>query len=100
MQVLAFVGLLVLYYISRPLDKKRWILLGAMTLGMVIAISFFGSFFELTALDFQSALVIVVFLMLAPSVIYVFEKGFEWLWKVMDAHVIRKFFRRRKEKLA
>ena len=74
--LMAFVGLLVLYYISRPLDKKRWALLGAMTAGMLIAISFFGSFFELTALDFQSALVIAVFLMLAPSVIWFFEKLF------------------------
>ena len=61
---------------------------------------FFGSFFELSALDFQSWLVIVVFLMLAPSVIYVFEKAFEWLWRIMDDHVIRKFFQRRKEKTA
>lgn len=74
--LMAFVGLLVLYYISRPLDWKRRVLIGAMTLGMLIAIIFFGSFFELTALDFQSALVIVVFLMLAPSVIWFFEMLF------------------------
>ena len=75
--LMGFVGLLVLYYVSRPLDWKRWTLLGTMTAAMLIAVLGFGSFFGLTALDFQSALVIVVFLMLAPSVIYVFEQGFE-----------------------
>jgi len=74
--LMAFVGLLVLYYISRPMDWKRRTLLGAMTGAMLIAIIFFGSFFDLTALDFQSALVITVFLMLAPSVIWFFEKAF------------------------
>ena len=90
--LMAFVGLLVLYYISRPLDWKRRTLLGTMTAGMLIAIVFFGAFFELTALDFQSALVIVVFLLLAPSVIWFFEmlftKGSEALgiWSDRRAH--------------
>ena len=74
--LMAFVGILVLYYISRPLDWKRRTLIGAMTAGLLVAILFFGSFFELTALDFQSALVIVVFLLLAPSVIWFFEMLF------------------------
>ena len=98
--LMGFVGLLVLYYISKPLDWKRWTLLGTMAGAFVIVVLFFGSFFELSALDFQAWLVIVVFLLLAPSVIYVLERGFEWLWKVMDAHVLRKIFRRRKEKTA
>ena len=34
--------------------------------------------FELTPLDFQAGLVILVFLMLTPSVIFVFERAFEW----------------------
>ena len=75
--LMGFVGLLVLYYISKPLDWKRWTLLGAMTAGMLAAVLWFGSFFQLSALDFQSALVITVFLLLAPSVIWFFEKLFE-----------------------
>ncbi len=94
--LMGFVGLLVLYYISKPLDWKRWTLLGTMTVMMFFSVIVFGSFFELTALDFQSWLVIVVFLMLAPSVIYVFEKGFEKAWKLMDDKVVRKVIRRRK----
>ncbi len=92
--VMGFVGLLVLYYISKPLDWKRWTLLGAMTVGMVVAVIFFGGFFGLTPLDFQTWLVIVVFLLLAPSVIYVFEKAFEKVWAVLDSKV-RKRSRRR-----
>ena len=85
--VMGFVGLLVLYYVSRPLDWKRWTLLGAMSLSMVLSVTLFGSFFGLTALDFQSWLVIVMFLLLAPSVIYVFEKTFEKIWQLLDAKV-------------
>ena len=75
--IMGEVGLLVLYYISRPMDWKRWLLLGSMAAAFVVAVLGFGSFFELTPLDFQSGLVIVVFLMLTPSVIWVFERLFE-----------------------
>ena len=44
-----------------------------------VAVLWFGELFELTALDFQAGLVIVVFLMLTPSVIFVFEKGLDML---------------------
>lgn len=93
--LMGFVGLLVLYYISKPLDVKRWVLLGTMTVAMIVAVLAFGSFFELTALDFQSWLVIVVFLMLAPSVIYVFERMFEKVWTVLDEKLQEKARRRR-----
>lgn len=75
--IMGEVGLLVLYYISRPLDWKRWTLLGTMSAAFVIAVLGFGAMFEITPLDFQSGLVIVVFLMLTPSVIFVFERGLE-----------------------
>ena len=41
----------------------------------VLAVTQFSAVFDLTALDFQSGLVIVVFLLLTPSVIYVLERG-------------------------
>ncbi len=72
------VGLLVLYYVSKPLDWKRWVLLGSMAAAFAVMVLGFGSTFGLTPLDFQSALVITVFLLLVPSVIYVFEKLFQW----------------------
>ncbi len=73
---MGFVGILVLYHISKPLDKKRWALLGSMTVAMAIAVLGFGPFFGLTRLDFQSGLVITVFLLLVPSVVFAFEKLF------------------------
>lgn len=75
--IMGEVGLLVLYYISKPLDWKRRTLLGAMSAAFVVAVLGFGTMFELTPLDFQAGLVIVVFLMLTPSVIFVFERGLE-----------------------
>ena len=75
--IMGEVGLLVLYYISKPLDWKRWTLLGTMSAAFLVAVLGFGSFFQLTPLDFQSGLVIVVFLVLTPSVIFVFERAFE-----------------------
>ena len=75
--IMGEVGLLVLYYISRPLDWKRRTLLGVMSAAFAAAVLCFGAVFDISPLDFQSGLVIVVFLMLTPSVIFVFERAFE-----------------------
>lgn len=90
--IMGEVGLLVLYYISKPLDWKRWTLLGVMSAAFVVAVLGFGAMFELTPLDFQAGLVIVVFLMLTPSVIFVFERGLEMI-ELLAAVCRRKFNR-------
>lgn len=102
--VMGFVGILVLYYISKPLDRKRWTLLVGMSVAMIFAIFGLGNFFDLTPLDFQSGLVISVFLLLAPSVIWFFERSFkvgsEILQKLVEYRslVKRKKTRKRKNK--
>ena len=98
--IMGEVGLLVLYYISRPLDWKRWTLLGAMTGAFVIAVLGFGGFFQLTPLDFQSGLVIVVFLLLTPSVIYALERAVDVAERliVLCRRLIKESERPRREK--
>jgi cation-transporting ATPase E len=82
--LMGVMGLLVLYYISRPMDWKRWALLGTMAVSFLVAVTQLGGIFQLSALNFQSALVITVFLMLAPSVIWFFQKSFDWGGKVYE----------------
>ena len=71
------IGLLVLYYISKPLDWKRWLLLGTMSVCMLVCMAGFGGSFGLSELHFRELLVMVVLLLLAPSVIATIEKLFE-----------------------
>ena len=75
--VMGTVGLLVLYYISRPLDWKRWTMLGCMSVAFIVAVLGFGEVFHLVPLDLQAGLVITVFLLLVPTVMFVFERAFE-----------------------
>ena len=49
----------------------------AMSAAFAAAVLCFGDLFGISSLDLQSGLVIVVFLMLTPSVIFVFERAFE-----------------------
>ena len=95
--IMGEVGLLVLYYISRPMDWKRWLLLGSMSVAFVVTVLGFGSFFDLTPLDFQSGLVIVVFLMLTPSVIWCFERLFDLGENVLNLWAARLAERRRRK---
>lgn len=71
--VIGIVGLLVIYYVSKPLNWKRKILLGSMSVIMLTAFVRYGEFFQLSALDLKGVLVLGVFLALTPSVMYFFE---------------------------
>ena len=82
--IMCFVGLMVLYYISKPLDIKRWALLGSMTVAAVICISNYNHLFDMAPLNFQSILVTIVFLLLVPTVMDFFERGFEKAGQVLD----------------
>ena len=90
------VGLLVLYYIARPLDGKRLALLIAMSAGMLICVNFMGDFFALSKLGFQDFLIMAVLLMLAPSVIYVIEKLFEYTAAALQLWGLARAGRRRR----
>lgn len=90
------VGLLVLYYIARPLDGKRLALLIAMSAGMLICVNFMGDFFALSKLGFQDFLIMAVLLMLAPSVIYVIEKLFEFCAAALQLWGLARTGRRRR----
>ena len=63
--LMAFNGLIVLFYVCRPFDWKRRILWGAMTVAMVVCVVQFGSFFSLEPLTLQTGLVFCVLLLLA-----------------------------------
>lgn len=75
--IMGFVGLMVLYYVSKPMDWKRWILWGSMAVAMTIPVFLLNDIFELSPVNFQSGLVTVVFLLLVPTVIHFFERLFE-----------------------
>lgn len=77
------VGLLVIYYVAKPLNWKRIVLIGSMSLLLIVSFIRYGDFFQLTSLDLQSVLVLVVFLALTPSVIYFFESTFEKMEKAV-----------------
>lgn len=100
--IMGFVGLIVLYYVSRPLDWKRWLLWFAMTIGMIVALFCLNDIFEITPLKFQSILVTVVFLLLVPTVVGFFERLFVLAGKGMDNFKgkIRAGFKRKESKAA
>lgn len=77
------VGLLVIYYVAKPLNWKRIVLIGSMSLLLIVSFIRYGDFFQLTPLDLKAVLVLVVFLALTPSVIYFFESTFEKMEKAI-----------------
>lgn len=89
--LMAINGILVIYYAARPLDVKRWVLLIAMAVGLLIAMIFYGEVFSLTALSFAAWLVLIVLALLVVPI----QMGFEWLFDWCSEALSRRRERRR-----
>ena len=94
--LMAINGILVIYYAARPLDVKRWVLLIAMAVGLLIAMIFYGEVFSLTALSFAAWLVLIVLALLVVPI----QMGFERLFDLCSAALARRRERRRKRDTA
>ncbi len=72
--LLTTVGFFMLWLVSRPMTRKHWMLIGAMVLVYLLAVSIAPRLFSLHPLGFGGWLLLVVFLLLMPSVLYVFTR--------------------------
>ena len=75
--LMAFNGLIVLFYVCRPFDWKRRVLWGTMTAAMVVCVGWLGSFFSLEPLTLQTGLVFCTLLLLAVPCQRVVLRGME-----------------------
>ncbi|MDE6107854.1 MAG: hypothetical protein K2F83_04170, partial [Oscillospiraceae bacterium] len=82
----AFVGVLVLYQVSKPFDWKRRLLLGTVVCALLFCINYLGWFFSLTALTWHETLIMALFFPLAwfimRGMLGVFNKG-TLLWRAI-----------------
>lgn len=71
--VLAVVGMLVLFQVSRPFDLFRRIIWGAMAVALLGSFLLLGGFFELTITDFRSLWVLAGAVLAAPAVFFLMQ---------------------------
>ena len=80
----AFVGVLVLYQVSKPFDWKRGLLLVTVVCALLFSINYLGWFFSLTALTVHETFILALFFPLAwfimRGMLGVFNKG-QVLWR-------------------
>ncbi len=73
------VGFAMVFRISRPFNWKRAVLLGGLLTLFVGTMLIVPGFLSLAPIDFQGALVLVVFALLIPSVLFAFSRSLTWL---------------------
>ncbi len=76
-------GLTVLYYVARPLDLKRGLLLGTMCGAMLVALLTMGGLFSLSPLSFPGLLVMIVLVMLVVPCNMYLERLFDAVSRVL-----------------
>ena len=70
--LLAAVGLITLYHVSKPFTKLRLIVFAAMSAAMLFCLLLIPGFFEIPAINYQSGLIMVVLLLTAPTLMRFF----------------------------
>ena len=84
----AFIGLLVLFQVCKPFDRKRRVLWGGVAGAMVFCVAFLREFFSLSLLNLQETLVLGVFLALAwpvmRAILTVFERFRRLLLRLVE----------------
>jgi len=79
--ILSAVGLLVLYKVSRPLNWKRGLILGTMSLAVILCYAGLAAVFDFVPLTAGEGLILGVLLVLAyfvfQTILRLFEKGDE-----------------------
>ncbi len=76
--ILAVVGLMVLFQVSKPFDRFRRIIWWAMALGLVVSFTALGPIFELRAATVESKLIMFTLLLMTPTVFFAMQRLFDW----------------------
>lgn len=59
--LVAIVGFMIIYYVARPLKKYHWVMLGLLIVGWGYCMIFVSHFFEITAINRQNFMLMIVF---------------------------------------
>ncbi len=76
--ILAVVGLLVLFQISKPMDTWRKVIWGAMLVLLLVIFLFFRGFFYLYIISKKAILVLTTLLLMTPTVFFAVQRVFDW----------------------
>lgn len=93
--LLSIIGIMVLFNISKPMNKYKWIIWSLCTLGLILAILFFKDFFSITErMSIEGTLLCINFALISEVFLRYLTKIFELiktaLNKAKDIHKILK----------
>ena len=91
--IVSVIGLMVLYHTCKPLNWKRWTLVGVMSVGVLFCFTVLSGLFEFAALDAKTSLIIFVLLLLSIYNIKFINRVFSYLYEL-----VKKLFKLLKEK--
>ena len=76
--LLGVVGLLVLFQVSKPMDKFRKLIWWAMAVALVVCFTALGSILELRTSSLKVQLVMSTLLVMTPTVFFAIQRIFDW----------------------
>lgn len=84
--LMGYVGLLFIYYISKPVDTKRWILIGTLTAAFIAAIFVLGKFIGLVFLPGKCVLILILLLIVSTLCMFLLCRAFDKIGTVKIKH--------------
>lgn len=88
--LLAVIGLMVLYNISKPMDKYKWAIWSFCALGLTISILFLKELFAITrSMSIQGTLLCINFMLISEVVLRYLTKFFELVKNIKEKIITR-----------
>ena len=91
--ILAVVGLMVLFQVSKPFDRYRKLLWAGMAAGLVVCFTLLGDFLTLRVESVQAGLMMLTLLLMTPTVFFAIQRAFDYgdrLWQRLTVLLARR----------
>jgi cation-transporting ATPase E len=77
--LVAVVGFMIIYVITKPMQKHHWVMLGCLFGGWLFCMIFISHWFAITRINLQCAMLMVLFLLTTEPILRYLTKLFNWI---------------------
>jgi cation-transporting ATPase E len=77
--LVAVVGFMIIYVITKPMQKHHWVMLACLFGGWLFCMTFISHWFAITRINLQCAMLMVLFLLTTEPILRYLTKLFNWI---------------------
>ena len=88
--LVAMVGFMIIYIITRPMKRHHWLMLGGVFAGWLFCMLFISHWFAITSINLQCAMLMVLFLLVTEPLLRYLTLICNWILRTLEIRAERK----------